>query len=117
MSYPLVQELAAEGIPVRLTCGVLGFSTQAFYKWRSRPCSDRDLNDAHLINALVDLHAEDPTLGYRFLADELEHAGHRVGERRVWRLWSVGRGRRCWRSPRSRRDSRREQIGAGGSCR
>lgn len=36
MTYPLVQELAAEGIPVRLTCGVLGFSTQAFYKWRSR---------------------------------------------------------------------------------
>ena len=32
MTYPLVQELAAEGIPVRLTCGVLGFSTQAFYK-------------------------------------------------------------------------------------
>ena len=25
MSYPLVRELAAEGIPVRLTCGVLGF--------------------------------------------------------------------------------------------
>jgi hypothetical protein len=30
MTYPLVQELAAEGIPVRLTCGVLGFSPQAF---------------------------------------------------------------------------------------
>jgi transposase-like protein len=26
MTYPLVQELAAAGIPVRLTCGVLGFS-------------------------------------------------------------------------------------------
>jgi transposase InsO family protein len=86
MAYPLVQELAAEGIPVRLTCGVLGFSTQAFYKWRSRPCSDRDLDDAHLTNALVDLHSEDPTFGYRFLADELEKKGHRVGERRVWRL-------------------------------
>ena len=24
MSYPLVRDLAAEGIPVRLTCGVLG---------------------------------------------------------------------------------------------
>lgn len=29
MTYPLVVELAGEGIPVRLTCGVLGFSTQA----------------------------------------------------------------------------------------
>lgn len=32
MTFPLVQELAAEGFPVRLTCGVLGFSRQAFYK-------------------------------------------------------------------------------------
>ena len=37
MMYPLVQELAADGIPVRLTCGVLGFTSQAFYKWRARP--------------------------------------------------------------------------------
>ena len=37
MMFPLVQELAAEGIPVRLTCGVLGFSTQAFYKWQAEP--------------------------------------------------------------------------------
>ena len=93
MTYPLVQELAAEGIPVRLTCGVLGFSTQAFYKWRARPCSDRDLEDAHLTNALVDLHADDPEFGYRFLADELQAAGHQVGERRVWRLC---RQQRLW---------------------
>ncbi len=93
MSYPLVQELAAEGIPVRLTCGVLGFSTQAFYKWRSRPCSQRDLDDAHLTNALVDLHEGDPEFGYRFLTDELQAAGHQVGERRVWRLC---RQQRLW---------------------
>ena len=95
MSYPLVRELAAEGIPVRLTCEVLGFSPQAFYKWRANPVSDRDLDDAHLINELVDAHKDDPEFGYRFLADELERAGHRVGERRVWRLcrqqrlWSI----------------------------
>ena len=33
MSYPLVRDLAAEGIPVRLTCGVLGHSRQAYYAW------------------------------------------------------------------------------------
>ena len=86
MMFPLVDELAAEGVAVKLTCGVLGFSTQAFYKWRAKPCSDRDYDDAHLTNLLVDLHADDPEFGYRFLADELERAGHRVGERRVWRL-------------------------------
>jgi transposase InsO family protein len=91
MTYPLVQELAAEGFPVRLTCGVLGFSPQAFYKWWARPCSRRDHDDAYVTSALVDLHAEDPAFGYRFLADELAAAGHRAGERRVWRLCSQQR--------------------------
>jgi transposase InsO family protein len=95
MMYPLVVDLAADKIPVRLTCGVLGFSPQAFYKWRANPCSERDLHDAYLTNALIDAHADDPAFGYRFLADELEHAGIEVGERRVWRLcrdqqlWSI----------------------------
>jgi transposase InsO family protein len=93
MSYPLVRELAAEKIPVRLTCRVLGFSPQAFYKWAANPCCDRDLDDAYLTNALVDAHGEDPEFGYRFLADELERAGHTVGERRVWRLC---RDQRLW---------------------
>jgi transposase InsO family protein len=93
MTFPLVQELAAEGIPVRLTCGVLGFSPQAFYKWRSRPCSERDLDDARLVNAIVDVHGDDPEFGYRLIADELEAAGHTVSERRVWRLC---RDHRIW---------------------
>lgn len=71
---------------MRLTCGALGFLPQAFYKGRARPCSNRDWHDAYLTNALVDLHAEDPEIGDRFLADELEGAGHQVGERRVWQL-------------------------------
>jgi transposase InsO family protein len=86
MTYPLVVELAAEGIPVRLSCSVLGFSPQAFYKWRAAPVCERDLADAHLVNAIVDIHSDDPEFGYRFIADELEAAGHRVSERRVWRL-------------------------------
>jgi transposase InsO family protein len=93
MMFPLVQDLAAEGMAVNLCCRVLGFSPQAFYKWRARPCSDRDYDDARLTNALVDLHAEDPAFGYRFLTDELEAAGHLVGERRVWRLC---RDQRLW---------------------
>jgi putative transposase len=91
MSYPLVRDLAAEGIPVRLTCGVLGHSTQAYYAWLRQPISDRDLEDAYLTNALVDAYEDDPEFGYRLLADELERAGHVVGERRVWRLCSQQR--------------------------
>ena len=91
MKFPLVADLAAEGFPVRLTCGVLGFSAQAFYTWQARPCSDRDWEDAHLVNAMVDVHADDPEFGYRFIADELERAGQATNERRVWRLCSENR--------------------------
>ena len=93
MMFPLVRDLAAEGFPVRLTCGVLGFSAQAFYKWRARPVSDRDWADAHTTNAIVDVHADDPEFGYRFIADELEARGQRCCERRVWRLC---RAQRLW---------------------
>lgn len=93
MMFPLVADLAAEGVPVRLTCGLLGFSAQAFYKWRARPCSDRDWADAHAINTIVDVHADDPEFGYRFIADELEQLGERSCERRVWRLC---RQQRVW---------------------
>lgn len=87
-TYPLVRDLAAEGFSVRLACGVLGFSTQAFYAWCKDPVPARDLDDAYAINALIDAHADDPAFGYRFLADELERAGIDIGERRAWRLCS-----------------------------
>ncbi len=86
MKFPLVRDLAAEGFPVVVTCGVLGFSPQAFYKWRAKPCSERDWVDAHTTNAIVDVHADDPEFGYRFIADELDGRGQRSCERRVWRL-------------------------------
>jgi putative transposase len=53
MIYPLVRELAAEKIPVAVTCRVLGFSKQAYYKWQANPVSQRDWDDAHLINEVT----------------------------------------------------------------
>jgi len=86
--YPLVIDLADDGIPVVVTCRVLGFSKQAFYKWRANPVTDREWSDAHLINAAVDVNRDDPTFGYRFIADELHEAGVAVSENRVARLCS-----------------------------
>jgi transposase InsO family protein len=91
MSYPLVEDLAADGIPVAVTCRVLGFSKQAFYAWRRRPISPRDWNDAHLINAALDIHHDDPAFGYRFIADELPERGITAGANRVFRLCSSQR--------------------------
>ena len=95
MTYPLVTDLAADGVPVAVTCRVLGFSKQGYYRWRASPVTERDWVDAHLVNAALDIHAEDPAFGYRFIADELPEKGIVAGENRVQRLcrdhgiWSV----------------------------
>ena len=86
MMFPLVRDLAAVGVPVAVACEVLGFSRQAFYKWQRQPVCERDWDDAQLLNAIVDVHADDPEFGYRFIADELERAGHIASENRVHRL-------------------------------
>jgi putative transposase len=91
MMYPLVLDLAADKIAVTVTCRVLGFSTQAFYAWRKDPVTQRDWDDAHLIDAAVDIHHDDPGFGYRFIADELPARGVTAGENRVARLCSAQR--------------------------
>lgn len=50
MMFPLVRELAADRIPVAVTCRVLGFSKKAFFQWRANPVSQRDWDNAHLTN-------------------------------------------------------------------
>lgn len=100
MMYPLVLDLADDGVPVTVTCRVLGFSTQAFYKWRKEPVSQRDWDDARLINAARDIHADDPAFGYRSIAGELPGRGIIAGENRVARLcsqewiWSISAKKR-----------------------
>ena len=74
---------------------MLGFSKQAFYKWQANPVTDRVWADAHLINTALDIHADDPAFGYRFIADQLAERGITASENRVQRLcqqeqiWSV----------------------------
>jgi len=93
--YPLVLELAANRIPVAVTCRVLGFSKQGFYRWKRQPMSNRDWDDAHVVNQIIDIHEADPEFGYRFITDVLARLGVVVSENRVQRLcqqhriWSV----------------------------
>jgi transposase InsO family protein len=89
MTYPLVTDLAADGVPVAVTCRVLKFSKQGYYRWRTSPVTERDWADAHLIDAAMDIHADDPAFGYRFIADELPAKGITAGENRVQRLCNV----------------------------
>lgn len=89
MMYPLVRELAADGIPVAVTCRVLKIARQPYYRWLADPVTATELAEAHLANALFDAHCEDPEFGYRFLADEARDAGHQACDRTMWRVCSV----------------------------
>jgi putative transposase len=53
--------------------------------------SQRDWDDAHLINAALNVHRDDPTYGYRFIKDQLETVGIIASEKRVNRLCTTQR--------------------------
>lgn len=87
MMYPLVLELADDGIPVRLTCRVLDFSTQGFYKWHASPVTESEWDNAHLIHKIRAIHKENPEFGSERVWAELVHEqGLSVGLNRVEKL-------------------------------
>lgn len=88
MMYPLVRELADDGIPVTVTCRVLKIARQPYYRWLASPVTDAELTAAYRANALFDAHREDPEFGYRFLLDEARDAGQPMAERTAWKICS-----------------------------
>ncbi len=83
-----MSELAADGIPIAVTCRVLTIARQPYYRWLAQPVGDAELAAAHRANALVDAHRDDPEFGYRFLVDEARAAGQAMAERTAWRICS-----------------------------
>ena len=97
-----MSELAADGVPVAVTCRVLKLARAPCYRWLASPVTQRELDEAHLSNALFDAHRDDPEFGYRLLADEAARAGHRACDRRVWRICSGNGWWSAFGKPRSR---------------
>jgi transposase InsO family protein len=93
MMYPLVCELAATGtrigVPVAVTCRVLGLARQPYYRWLIEPVGETELQAAHRANALFDAHRDDPEFGYRYLVDEARGAGQPMADRTAWRICSA----------------------------
>src|SRR5690625_3184209 len=73
--YPLVSELAVDGIPVTVSLRVLKLSRQPYYRWRKQQVTNAELIEAYRANALLDAHVDDPEYGYRLLVDEAADAG------------------------------------------
>ncbi len=106
--YPLVRELAADGIPVVVSCRVLGLARAPYYRWLEAPIVDSLLDEAYLANAIHDAHRDDPEFGYRFLADEIRQADEhaRVSDRIVWRICRDNRWWSVFGKPKNRKASK-----------
>ena len=102
MMYPLVRELAADGIPVAVTCRVLQLARQPYYRWLAAPVGARELDQAYLANAVFDAHADDPEFGYRLLADEVRAVGQGGCDRTVWRICAANRWWSCFGTKKGR---------------
>ena len=75
-----MKELAADGIPVAVSCRVLKLSRAPYYRWLKTPVSEAELVEAYRANALFDAHADDPQFGHRLLADEARDSGQDMCE-------------------------------------
>lgn len=109
MTYPLVKELAADGIPVAVTCRVLKLARQPYYRWLANPITDAELVEAYRANALFDAHRDDPEFGHRLLADEARVAGEAMSDRTAWKITS----RNGWWSAFGKRKARGKGKKAG----
>ena len=117
-----MNELAADGIPVAVTCRVLKLARQPYYRWLANPITEAEIVEAYRANALFDAHHEDPEFGYRYLAEEARDAGEGMAERTAWRIctenkwWSVfgkKRGKNGKAGPPVHDRSRRAQLHRG----
>ncbi len=88
MRYPLVAELAEAGIPVTVSCRVLKLARQPYYRWAAQPVGPAAQLRARRVAALTAAHLDDPTAGYRVLADDARAAGVSMSYRTAWRLCS-----------------------------
>ncbi len=107
MMFPLVRELAGDGVPVTVTCRVLKLCRAQYYRWLDQPFTDGQLDEAYLANAVFDAHRDDPEFGYRFLADEVRLGDHPDASDRV--VWRICRDNAWWSvfgKPRSRKGSK-----------
>jgi transposase InsO family protein len=111
MMYPLVRELAVDGIPVTVTCRVLNLARQPYYRWLAEPVTNAAWVQAHRANALVDAHRDDPEFGYRFLADEAREEGQAMADRTAWRICSENGWWSAFGKPRGRNGKKKRKPG------
>ena len=76
-----------EQYPVRMMCRVLEVAPSAYYAYRNRPRSERELEDQLILKQIRLIHASfRRAYGSPRMTRELKNRGHRCGRHRVARL-------------------------------
>src|SRR5699024_7850822 len=75
--YPLLSELAADAISVRVSLWVLKLSGQPYYRWRRRQVTQAEVVEAYRPNVLPDAHRDDGAFGCRLPAAGKRSCGGR----------------------------------------
>ncbi len=104
----MVQELAADGVPVAVACRLLKVSTSGYYDWVSRPPSARTVADEALTATIRRVHRDSRGVSGapRVLAELRLGLDVHVGKKRVARLMRLDgltgvshrRKRRGWKA-------------------
>lgn len=89
MKYPLVRDLAVEGVPAAVTCRILTFSKQGYFQRLKNPVTERDLANSYLTNQVLDILHDEASFGYRFITDELNTEKVVASENRAQRLCAL----------------------------
>ena len=102
MKYAIVEELAGKH-GVQHACEMLGVSTSGYYEWRRRGPSQRDIDDARLLEEIREVHMlSGGRFGARKVWHRLKDRGVACGLRKVTRLMrQEGLKSRCFRARRS----------------
>jgi putative transposase len=110
--YRCVAAQKADGFPVTAACEAAGVSISAFYAWAAREAdpSPRELDEAYLLNEIIDLHDLDDTYGRPRMTAELRRRGWDINHKRVQRLMRE-HGIVGYR-PRKRRSTTKQDPGA-----
>jgi putative transposase len=83
--YPLVSELAGDGVPVAVTCRVLNIARQPYYRWLARPVTAAEAYRAGRCSTRTVTTLSSAT---GFLADEADAVGQPMADRTAWRIYS-----------------------------
>lgn len=79
MIYPLVNDVVAEGCSIKRACELLSLHMPAYYRWKAKPVTDQELNEAYRMNLVRDLSLAHPDYGVRRIHQLAESIDPKVG--------------------------------------